>query len=220
MTSTHTAQFMAIARIAQHFGRPGTPNDQAWIESFFGHLKGEHPYLDTITDPAVMTRELALRREHYNTIRLHEGIGYVTPDDEHHGRGPRHPKAREHGLKRARANRIATHRQLRHTTHTETPADVVNEIPDWLVISEAPRVGAFEQPALSNGSHAHASARALQAWAQQVTEAYGRALRAAWHVAVGDIGEGWDTLSTLVSFRDRLAAVVRAEVDAALPVTL
>ncbi len=126
MTSTHTAQFMAIARIAQHFGRPGTPNDQAWIESFFGHLKGEHPYLDTITDPAVMTRELALRREHYNTIRLHEGIGYVTPDDEHHGRGPAIRKAREHGLKRARANRIATHRQLRHTTHTETPADVVN----------------------------------------------------------------------------------------------
>ena len=79
-----------------------------------------------ITDPAVMTRELAHRREHYNTIRLHEGIGYVTPDDEHHGRGPAIRKARDHGLKRARANRIATHRQLRHTTHTETPADVVN----------------------------------------------------------------------------------------------
>lgn len=80
-------------------------------------------------------------------------------------------------------------------------------------------VGAFEQPVSATGGHAHASARALQAWAQQVTEAYGRAPRAAWHVAVGDIGEGWDTLSTLVSF-DRLAAVVRAEVDAALPVTL
>lgn len=60
MTSSKTAQFMALARIGQHFGRPGTPNDQAWIESFFGHLKGEHPFLDTITDPAVMTRELDL----------------------------------------------------------------------------------------------------------------------------------------------------------------
>ena len=75
MTCSHTAQFMAIARIAQHFGRPGTPNDQSWIESFFGHLKGEHPHLDTITDPADMRRELEVRREHYNTIRLHEGIG-------------------------------------------------------------------------------------------------------------------------------------------------
>ncbi|MDQ2765103.1 MAG: hypothetical protein M3Y22_16975, partial [Pseudomonadota bacterium] len=27
MRSAKTAQFMAIARIAQHFGRPGTPND-------------------------------------------------------------------------------------------------------------------------------------------------------------------------------------------------
>ena len=39
MTSKATAVFMAGARIAQHFGRPGTPNDQAWIESCFSHLK-------------------------------------------------------------------------------------------------------------------------------------------------------------------------------------
>jgi hypothetical protein len=25
----------------------------------------------------------------HNTVRLHAGIGYVTPDDEHEGRGPR-----------------------------------------------------------------------------------------------------------------------------------
>lgn len=126
MTSSKTAQFMAVARIGQHFGRPGTPNDQAWIESFFGHLKVEHPYLDTITDPAIMTRELDLRREHYNTIRLHEGIGYVTPDDEHHGRGQAIRDARRKGLERARSNRIATRRKLRHTTHRKTPTDVVN----------------------------------------------------------------------------------------------
>ncbi|MGW4792431.1 hypothetical protein ACWEPC_08475 [Nonomuraea sp. NPDC004297] len=33
MTSSATRMFMAGARIVQHFGRPGTPNDQAWIES-------------------------------------------------------------------------------------------------------------------------------------------------------------------------------------------
>jgi transposase InsO family protein len=60
MRSAKTAEFMAIARIAQHFGRPGTPNDQAWVESFFGHLKGEHPYLDAIGDPAVLRRMEAL----------------------------------------------------------------------------------------------------------------------------------------------------------------
>jgi transposase InsO family protein len=129
MTSSHTAQFMAIARIAQHFGRPGTPNDQAWIESFFGHLKAEHPYLDTITDPAALRAELDHSKDHYNTIRLHESIGYVTPDDEHHGRGKAIRQARRDGLSAARANRIATRRHMRHTQpeatnpHTGPDAD-------------------------------------------------------------------------------------------------
>lgn len=126
MRATKTAQFMTITRIAQHFGRPGTPNDQAWIESFFGHLKAEHPYLDTITDPAVLRRELDLRKEHYNTIRLHEGIGYVTPDDEHHGHGPALRKARTDGLQAAREHRIATRRNMRqtHTTTHHPHADI------------------------------------------------------------------------------------------------
>ena len=123
MTSSKTAQFMAIARIAQHFGRPGTPNDQAWIESFFGHLKGEHPYLDTLTDPATLRAELEVRREHYNTVRLHEGIGYVTPEDEHHGRGEAIRKARRAGLAQARAHRIATRRQMRHDPPDPTSPD-------------------------------------------------------------------------------------------------
>lgn len=123
MRSTKTAEFMAIARIAQHFGRPGTPNDQAWIESFFGHLKGEHPYLDAIDDPAVLRRELDIRKEHYNTVRLHEGIGYVTPDDEHHGRGEAIRKARRAGLTAARNTRIATRRQMRHTHPKPTSSD-------------------------------------------------------------------------------------------------
>lgn len=119
MTSSATAKFMAAARIGQHFGRPGTPNDQAWIESFFGHLKTEHPHLDTIDDPAVMRIELEHLRGHYNEVRLHEGIGYVTPADEHHGRGPAIRKAREEGLKRARATRIATRRQNRQNQDIE-----------------------------------------------------------------------------------------------------
>ena len=119
MTSSATARFMAAARIGQHFGRPGTPNDQAWVESYFGHLKTEHPHLDDITDPAVMRAELDHQREHYNTVRLHEGIGYVTPDDEHHGRGPAIRKARQEGLQRARAHRIATRRQTRQNQDTK-----------------------------------------------------------------------------------------------------
>jgi transposase InsO family protein len=113
MTCRHTTSFMAAARIAQHFGRPGTPNDQAWIESFFGHLKGEHPHLERIRDPWELEAELDALRLHYNTVRLHEGIGYVTPDDEHHGRGEAIRVARRTGLTLAHQQRIATRRAPR-----------------------------------------------------------------------------------------------------------
>lgn len=41
MTSHSTREFMALVAILQRFGRPHTPTDQAWIESFFGHVKAE-----------------------------------------------------------------------------------------------------------------------------------------------------------------------------------
>ena len=41
MSSGSTREFMALCWLATHYGRPHTPTDQAWIESFFGHLKAE-----------------------------------------------------------------------------------------------------------------------------------------------------------------------------------
>jgi hypothetical protein len=61
------------------FGRPGTPTDQAPIESFFGHIKTEWPCLTIIRDPGELERELGRVRDDYNRVRLHAGIGYVTP---------------------------------------------------------------------------------------------------------------------------------------------
>ena len=115
MTSGSTREFMALCAIYQHFGRPGTPTDQAWIESLFGHLKAEWPHLLAIRDPAVLRAELALVRERYNGVRLHAGIGYVTPNDEHEGRGLAIRKAREAGLEQARLRRLAYHRHQRHS---------------------------------------------------------------------------------------------------------
>lgn len=113
MTSADTREFMALLAIAQHHGRPSTPTDQAHIESFFGHLKGEWPHLETIRDPGALDAELARVRTEWNTVRLHAGIGYVTPDDEHHGRGPAIRRARAAGLKRARQERIEHNRKHR-----------------------------------------------------------------------------------------------------------
>src|SRR5512132_3372678 len=132
MTSGSTREFMALCAIHQHFGRPGTPTDQAWIESLFGHVKAEWPHLAKIGDPAVLRAELAVVRERYNSVRLHAGIGYVTPNDEHQGRGAAIRKAREAGLEQARLRRIAYHRanHIPHPAHhpehdlSEEPGDV------------------------------------------------------------------------------------------------
>jgi transposase InsO family protein len=123
MTSTSTRQFMALCAIAQHFGRPGTPTDQAWIESLFGHIKAEWPHLQAIRDPATLRNELEIIRGRYNRVRLHAGIGYVTPDDEHEGRGKEIRKARQAGLEAARQRRLAYHREHHHNSRRE-PGDV------------------------------------------------------------------------------------------------
>lgn len=115
MRSHSTREFLAGVAIAQQFGRPATPTDQAWIESLFGHIKGEWPHLEKITDPGELVTELDLVRPDYNTIRLHAGIGYLTPDDEHEGRGEPIRQQRRDGLAQARQNRIA----YRRTTTAE-----------------------------------------------------------------------------------------------------
>lgn len=120
MTSGSTREFLAMCSIAQHFGRPGTPTDQAPIESFFGHLKAEWPHLERIEEPELLRAELERARREYNGIRLHAGIGYVTPNDEHEGRGPGIRAARKAGLERARQARLAYHRQRRDLP-SETP---------------------------------------------------------------------------------------------------
>jgi transposase InsO family protein len=103
---------MALCSIAQHFGRPGVPTDQAPIESFFGHIKADWPHLEDITDPQILGAELDRVRAEYNGVRLHAAIGYVTPDDEHEGRGDAIRQARRDGLTRADQARRAARRPM------------------------------------------------------------------------------------------------------------
>lgn len=104
MRCRETRKFMAVCSIVQHFGRPSTPTDQAWIETLWGHVKAEHPHLLAITDPAVLAAELERIRVHYNREenRLHEAIGYVTPDDEPRWPRRRHPQSQNRRARRRR----------------------------------------------------------------------------------------------------------------------
>ena len=123
MRSGDTAEYMALCSIVQHFGRPGTPEDQGWIESLNGHIKAEYPHLTKIRDPATLRAELDIVRDHYNGVRLHEGIGYVTPNDEHTGKGEAIRQARRDGMETARQTRLAAHRAARTTTLKTAPPD-------------------------------------------------------------------------------------------------
>lgn len=115
MTSHTTRDFLAGVAIAQRFGRPGVPQDQAWIESLFGHIKGEWPHLELITDGAELDAELQRVQREYNTIRLSAAVGYVTPDDEHEGRGEAIRQAHRDGLIQARSMRIEYRRNQQST---------------------------------------------------------------------------------------------------------
>jgi transposase InsO family protein len=106
MRSHSTREFLAGMAIATRFGRPHTPTDQAWIEALFGHVKGEWPHLEKIRDPGTLVAELDRVRPEYNGTRLHAGIGYVTPDDEHEGRGDQIRQNRRDGLTRAHQLRV------------------------------------------------------------------------------------------------------------------
>jgi putative transposase len=110
MRSHSTREFLAGMAIATRFGRPATPTDQAWIESLFGHVKTEWPHLERIRDPGTLVAELDRVRPEYNGVRLHAGIGYVTPDDEHEGRGDQIRQARRDGLAHAHQMRVAYRR--------------------------------------------------------------------------------------------------------------
>ena len=70
MISGSTREFMALCSIAQHFGRPGTPTDQACIESLNGHLKAEYPHLLAIRDPATLRAELNMNRPGFRAASL------------------------------------------------------------------------------------------------------------------------------------------------------
>lgn len=73
-----------------------------------------------LCDPADLARELDAVRDQYNNVRLHAGIGYVAPDDEHHGRDPARPPA---GLERACGAPIGARRHLSSSwRHDRIPA--------------------------------------------------------------------------------------------------
>lgn len=87
--------------------RCASPQDQAWIETLLGHLKGDWPHLEKIREPGAGLNHAEAK---YNEVRLHASIGNVTPDDEHEDRGDATRQQRRDGLDYARHKRITDRR--------------------------------------------------------------------------------------------------------------
>lgn len=111
MTSGTTREFMAMCAIAQHFDRPGTPTDQAWIESLFGHVKAEWPHLEESATP----RSCVTSSPACATSTTGRGCtpASATSPRRREGRGERIRAAGRRGMWLARQGRITYHRSRR-----------------------------------------------------------------------------------------------------------
>jgi transposase InsO family protein len=139
MRAGTTREFLAMCSIVAHFGRPGTPTDQAWIETLFGHVKHEWPHLEKIRDPAALTGELEIVRADYNGRRLHARHRL------------RHPRRRTRRPRRAdptgpprrprprRPARLPSQHQPRNPAMTPTACGLITA-PNPDICSEAPHV--------------------------------------------------------------------------------
>lgn len=99
--------FMRIFRLTHVRTSPYYPQSNGKLERWHGSLKDE-----CISPSAPQTIEEAMTRvtdyvEHYNNVRLHSAIDYVTPADKLAGRAKEIVDARDRKLEAARENRRA-----------------------------------------------------------------------------------------------------------------
>jgi putative transposase len=98
-------RFLEDLGITQKFARPRTPNDNPFIESLFSTTKGEQQYPDVFVDDVDAVTYFVPYFDHYNNVRLHGKIGYVTPAQRHCGE--------DKAILKLRAERLAEARRIR-----------------------------------------------------------------------------------------------------------
>jgi hypothetical protein len=86
-----------------------------------------HPAPDPVDAGRCAAIDSALR-DHYNMVRLHSAIGYVTPQDRLAGRQAEIHAARDRKLEEARSQRQLRRRQTapRMFAHSLTPATMIS----------------------------------------------------------------------------------------------
>jgi transposase InsO family protein len=111
MAKKTAKQFFKDLGIKQLFARYQTPQDNAWIESWFRILKYDwlryKDYVSFDQIKAIIQRFVIV----YNTQRYHGAIGYVTPEQKHTGQAERILKERSERKRLARLHRLNVNRK-------------------------------------------------------------------------------------------------------------
>ena len=67
------------AKVKLHFIKPGTPTENAYVESFNGHFRGECLNMHWFAQLAEAERDISNWRDDYNKTRPHSSLDGLTP---------------------------------------------------------------------------------------------------------------------------------------------
>jgi len=112
-------EFIRICGMTHVKTSPYYPQSNGKLERYHKSLKGECIRPGTPLSLEDARRLVARYVEHYNTVRLHSAIGYVTPKDKMDGRDSAIFAERDRKLEAAREQRKARRAAARTVTQTE-----------------------------------------------------------------------------------------------------
>ena len=98
-------EFIKIAGMTHVRTAPYYPQSNGKIERYHRTIKSECIRKGVLLSLDDAREVVAGFVKHYNTVRLHSSIGYITPDDKLHGREKQIFKDRDSKLEQARADR-------------------------------------------------------------------------------------------------------------------
>jgi len=113
MKSKSTKEYFNEIGITQDHSRPHTPNDNAHAEAVIATAKCEYLYPGEFANIYEVQDALCDLVGHYNNVRLHQGIGYVTPQIKHMGLEEVVFEALRRSLARAREERIQYNKEVK-----------------------------------------------------------------------------------------------------------
>jgi putative transposase len=112
MKAKSTKGYFNEIGITRDQSRPHTPNDNAHAEAVIATAKCEYVYEGEFKNIYEVQDAVGDLVDHYNNVRLHQGIGYVTPSVKHMGLEEVVFEARRRSLARAREERIDYNKAL------------------------------------------------------------------------------------------------------------